>query len=79
MTGLYDESSDTYDEEDEKKTILPKAIKAKVKEKADQAREAENMAMQQELMDIEVITKTKPTHETLKQVCVLTIIKPSTI
>ncbi|CAM9701229.1 unnamed protein product, partial [Scytosiphon promiscuus] len=59
--GLVDYSSDTCEELDgeddgggKKKDRLPKALKAKARDKAREAREAEKKAMQEELMDIEV-------------------------
>lgn len=59
-----DHSSDTceeFDDDDDgrgrKKDRIPKALKAKARDKAREAREAEKKAMQDELMDIEVKTK----------------------
>lgn len=52
VAGWVDQSSDTHDDEDS--PAVSKAIKAKAKDKANEAREAEKKAMQQELMDIEV-------------------------
>lgn len=64
--GFVDHSSDTHeDEEDDgrdskkrdKKKRMPKSLKAKAQDKAQQARDAEKKKMQEELMDIEVRIK----------------------
>ncbi len=68
VAGLYDQSSSTDDDDHEHedhsgvgssktkdKTRIAKRLKAKAREKAAKAREAEKQAMQQELMDIEVL------------------------